>query len=91
MDNLINHLEKRDGVTNLEIKSFIKYIDTEEYDTDSISMDIGQVIIGSINSYSHSNILVNICKSITLSILPRTIYYYLKHTQCMYYILCVYC
>ena len=63
IDNLENKLDQTDGVTKTEIETFIKYIETEEYDTDSVEMDIDEVDIGSPNTYHSSNILVNVCTS----------------------------
>ena len=89
-DHLIDHLKERDGIRNSEIVSFIKYIETEEYDTDSICMDVIQVNIGSINTYSCSNILVNVCTSIRSSILPRVMCHYFKHAKCVYFLFFIY-
>ena len=47
IDNLENKLEQTDGVTKTEIEAFRKYIESEEYDTDSVEMDIDDVYISS--------------------------------------------
>ena len=99
LDNLIDILDKTDGVKKFEIE-IVEYIKEQEYDTDSVSMDIlDEININSINTYSSSNILLNTYKShqLQFSIFGHSIFYFFKHRQCIYYLylyplsfLCVY-
>ena len=92
MDHLINHLRKVNGGTKIEMEIFRQFVKEEDYDTDSVRMDIEYVDMISPNTYSwtSSNILINVCplSSVASSMFPRAVYDYLNHIKCMHPQIC---